>query len=120
MKTNDTSRATVLVISMGFLALHLLFSWQWAIYFSLGVGIAGILSSALSRKIEWAWFKLSRILELFVPKILLGLVFFLVLTPTALLFRMFNKDSLMLSRSKHSLFIERDQEIRREDLEKPW
>ena len=48
----DTSKTTMLVISMGFLALFLLFTWKWAVFVSLGIGLIGIASDYLSIKIE--------------------------------------------------------------------
>jgi hypothetical protein len=76
MKT-DQSKSTLLIISMGFLFLYLVFSWRWAVIVSFAVGITGIASPFLSRKIEWAWMKLANLLGYIVPNILLTLAFFL-------------------------------------------
>lgn len=119
MKKN-TSKSTILVISMGFLVLHLAFSWQWAVVVSLIVGVIGIVSSYLSSKIEWAWMKLAQLLGYIVPNILLSIVFFLFLTPISILFRLFNKDVLMLSNEYDSYFIDIDKEIDKKNFEKVW
>ena len=39
------------------------------------IGLAGILSDTLSNKIEWVWMKLSHILSLIVPSVLLTILF---------------------------------------------
>lgn len=116
----DTTKSTILVISMGFLVLHLAFSWQWAVIVSLIVGVIGIVSSYLSSKIELAWMKLAQLLGYIVPNILLCIVFFLFLTPISILFRLFNKDVLMLSNEYDSYFIDIDKEIDKKNFEKVW
>lgn len=116
---SDTSKS-VLTISMGFLLLYLIFLWQWAIVVSLSVGIIGIISPYLSKKIEWLWMKLADVLGMVVPKILLTLVFYLFLFPIALLYRIFNKDTLMLSNKYNSYFIDVKKEFDKKSLEKTW
>ena len=116
----DTSKSTILVISMGFLVLHLAFFWQWAVVVSLIVGVIGIVSSYLSNKIEWAWMQLAQLLGYIVPNILLSIVFFLFLTPISILFRLFNKDILMLSNEYDSYFIDIDKEIDNKNFKKVW
>src|SRR5689334_4912420 len=116
----DTSSTTMLVISMGFLGLYLIFAWKWAVFVSLAVGLTGILSDVLSKKIEWAWMKLSRILSYIVPSILLGLLFYLFLFPLSLLSKLFTKDPLMLSDKYSSYFVNVERKIDKASMEKPW
>jgi hypothetical protein len=116
----DTSKSTILVITIGFLALHLAFSWYWAAIVSLIVGIIGIVSSYLSAKIHWAWMKLSKLLSYIIPNILLSIVFFLFLFPISLLSKLFNKDQLMLSNKYDSYFIDVNKEMDKKSFEKMW
>ena len=116
----DTSKSTILVISMGFLVLHLVFFWHWAAIVSLLVGIIGIASSYLSSKIEWAWMKLSQLLSYIIPNILLSIVFFLFLFPISLLSKLFTKDPLMLSKKYNTYFIDINKEIDKKSFEKTW
>lgn len=116
----DTSKSTILVISMGFLILYLIFSWQWAIIVSLVVGLIGIISSFLSQKIEWVWMKLAMVLGYIIPNILLSLVFFLFLFPISLFSKLFTKDPLMLSNKHKTYFIEVNKELEKESFEKIW
>ncbi len=117
---NDTSKSTILVISMGFLILYLLFLWQWAIYISLAIGLIGIVSTYLSKKIEWAWMKLSELLGYIVPNLLLSIVFFLFLLPISLLSKLFTKDPLKLSGKYKTYFIDITGEIDKKSFEKTW
>ena len=116
----DTSKSTILIISMGFLILYLIFSWQWTLFVSLIVGITGILSTYLSKKIEWIWMKLAKLLEYIIPNILMSLVFFLVLFPISLLSRLFSKDPLMLSKKYKTYFIDINRDMEKSSFEKIW
>lgn len=116
----DTSKSTMLVISMGFLILYLLFAWQWAVIVSLGVGLIGIISSTLSSKVEWLWMKLARILSYIIPSVLLGIVFYLILFPISLISRIFTKDPLMLSNNYETFFVNIEKEFDKKSMEKIW
>ena len=119
MKT-DTSKSTILVISMGFLALYLLFSWQWAVIVSLVIGVIGIISTFLSQKIEWVWMKFAKILGLIIPNIILTLIFFIFVFPISVLYRFFTKDPLMLSNKYSTYFVEINREFDKKSFEKIW
>lgn len=116
----DTSKSTMLIISMGFLAIYLIKDWRWAVIVSLSAGIIGIVSPFLSRKIEWAWMKLGKLLGYIVPNILMSLVFYLVLLPVSLLSKIFRKDPLMLSKDHETYFVDVEKKTDRADFEKIW
>jgi len=116
----DTSKSTILVISMGFLIIYLIFKFEWALYVSLGVGVLGAMSSFISQKIEWAWMKLAKVLGYIVPNILLSVVFFVFLFPMAVIQRLFTKDPLMLSKKYQTYFIEVNKEMGKKEFEKIW
>ena len=116
----DSSKTTVLVISMGFLAIYLIFGWKWAVYVSLSVGVLGIASTFISQKIEWAWMQLAKVLGYIMPNVLLSIVFFIFLFPMALLARLFSKDPLMLSNKHKSYFIDINAQMDKKSFEKIW
>jgi hypothetical protein len=117
---SDTSKSTILVISMGFLVLHLIFFWQWAAIVAFMVGVVGIVSTFLSKKIEWGWMKLSKFMGYIISNILLSIVFFLFLFPISLLSKMFIKDPLMLSKEYSTYFIDINKEMDKRSFEKIW
>ena len=119
MKT-DSSKSTILIISMGFLILNLVFNWQWAIYVSLIVGVIGVISTFLSKKIEWVWMKLTQLLEYIIPNILLSIVFYLFLFPISLISKLSSKDPLMLSNKYKTYFIDVNKEVYKKSFEKIW
>lgn len=122
MKTQKTNPVkTVLTISVGFTVLYLMTKWDWTIMTALVVGLAGVFSTYLSRKIEFIWMKLSRLLSLIVPNILLTIIFYLLLFPIALLSRIFGqKDPLNLKNTKDSYFKNSDRQMDKASFEKLW
>ncbi len=105
---------------MGFLILYFLFDFQWAIAVSLTVGIAGLVSDAASRKIEWVWMKIALVLSYIVPTVLLGLIFFLILFPLLLLSKLANKDPLILTNRHKTYFVNTEKEFDKNNMEKTW
>ena len=117
---SDPSR-TVLTISMGFLAICFFTKIEWTLHASLIIGIIGIFSNYLSKKIEFLWFKLAWILGLIIPNFLLTIIFYLLLYPIALLSKLFkNSDSLQLKNNSESTFTLCNKEFDKKSFKNPW
>ena len=88
---------------------------------SIIIGLIGVISDSASLIIDKIWFKISHILSLIIPNILLGSIFYLILFPIALLSRLFKKDDpLMLSNNKESMFKNKIQKFKNISFENPW
>jgi len=112
---------TVLTITVGFLVLHIIFSWYWALIVSLVVGVGGLFSQSVANGINFLWMKLTIILSLIVPNIIMALIFYLLLTPLAFMARIFKKeDELLLKGSQSSTFFNVNRKIDKNSLEKMW
>jgi len=119
--TKSASKETVLVITVGFLVLYLVFSRRTFLTLSLAVGLAGILSSWFSEKIELAWNKLSLLLGRISNTLLLTLIFFLVLTPMGLFRRLLGKGGMLrVPEGQKSNFTDREHSFTKQDLENVW
>lgn len=119
MKSNPSQ--TLLVICTGLVLVYFIFDIQWILYVSFGLGLFGILSDWFSKKVEWVWFKLTYLLSMVVPNILLAVVFFLILTPIAFLATIFKKkDALQLKRPEKSAYQTINKTYQSVDLENPW
>ena len=116
----DTSAATLLVITTGFLIMYLAFSWRGALYVSCAAGIIGVIAPPARRLIERGWLGLSRVLSMIIPPLLLGAVFYLVVFPVSLLSRLFSKDLLMVKKHYDSYFIPVTKEFDKASFEKIW
>lgn len=122
MKLNKTNPVkTVLVISTGFLVIFLITKMNWALIVSLIVGLIGIFSTYVSKKIDFLWMKLTWMLSLIIPNILLSLLFFLFLFPLALFAKLFGeKDPLNLKNNKDSIYRASDKAFEKASFENTW
>ena len=112
---------TVLVIVTGFLIVYVLSAWRWALFTALFIGIAGLASAFLARWIDYLWMQLARLLSLIIPNILLSAVFYLILTPFALLSRVLGeKNPLGIRNTRSSMFRQISSSYNKESFEKPW
>ena len=115
-KTLETS----LVLTTGFMILFLITGSRLFLYLALAFGITGIFIKPLATYIAIAWFKLADVLNFFVSRIILGTLFFVVLFPVSLLYRISNKDKLRLKKSDNSNWIERNHNYSSADLDNIW
>ena len=70
--------------------------------------ILGLLNSSILSPLNKMWFKFGILLGNFMSPIVLGIVFFTVVTPIAFIMRLFGKDVLNLKKNnKKSYWIER-------------
>ena len=80
----------------------------WALIISLIFLILGLINSSFLTPLNLLWFKFGMLLGRIVSPIIMGLVFFGVVTPTGLIMKLFKKDLLRLKRNKKkSYWIER-------------
>jgi len=115
---------SLLVMATGFLALSFLVKDPTAAlylrYGALGVSTLGLLFPAARKGILWGWFKLAEGLGWINSRILLSVVFFIVLFPFAVLFRLSTKNPLRLKNMESSAFDERNHTYSKKDLENIW
>jgi len=80
--------------------------------------LVSLLIPKLYAPIAWLWFVLAKALERLMTKVILLLVFFIVVTPVALLRRVLGKENLLKERSKNktSLFENHTHTFRPEDM----
>ena len=109
-----------LVIVVGLLIIALIFKWQVLIYIVAILGLIFLLIPFLGHWIVVGWFKLAEGLGWVNSRILLTLIFFLLLLPIALFYRLFSKDPLRLKNKYDSMFIDRNHKFESKDLLNPW
>lgn len=114
-------RQTILVITLGMIVVYLAFQAKWAINTALAVGVLGLLSDTLAAKIDWLWMKLTWVLSMIVPNILLSVVFYVFLTPIAIFSRIFgDKNPLSIRNTASTLFKDHGKPFDKASFEKPW
>ena len=70
----------------------------WSLIVSIIFLLLGIINSRLFTPLNLLWFKFGMLLGRIVSPIVMGLVFFLVVTPTGIIMRILNKDLLRLKK----------------------
>ena len=84
----------------------------WSIIISLIFLVLGLLNSRILKPLKDAWIKFGEILGKIIAPIVMAVVFFIILTPTGLLLRLFGKDLLKTKPSKGSSYwIHRSKDI---------
>ena len=115
------AKSTILVLVVGFIIIYAYSKNYNFLRISIIIGLVGVISDSVSLIIDKIWFKISYILGLIVPNILLGLIFYIILFPIALLSRIFgNKDALNLKNNTNTLFINKNSIFKSKSFEQPW
>ena len=70
----------------------------WSLIVSIIFLLLGIINSRFLTPLNLLWFKFGMLLGIIVSPIVMGLVFFLVVTPTGMIMRILNKDLLRLKK----------------------
>ena len=70
----------------------------WSLVVSIIFLLLGIINSRFLTPLNLLWFKFGMLLGRIVSPIVMGLVFFLVVTPTGMIMRILNKDPLKLKK----------------------
>ena len=81
----------------------------WSLIISFIFFVLGLINSRLLTPLNKLWFKFGILLGNIISPIVMGIVFFLVVTPTGLVMRIFRKDILKLKKnSSDSYWINKD------------
>ena len=82
----------------------------WAIIIAFIFLILGFINSKLLTPLNILWFKFGLFLGKIVSPLVMGIIFFFVVTPTGLLMKIFRKDLLNLKyNNKNSYWIEKNE-----------
>ena len=80
----------------------------WSLIISLAFLILALTNSKILTPLNKIWFKIGIILGKIVSPFIMGIIFFLVVTPTGLIMKLFGKDLLNLKyNNKNSYWIEK-------------
>ena len=82
----------------------------WSLIISIIFLILGILNSKILTPLNQIWFKFGILLGRFVSPVVMGIVFFAIVTPTSVIMRILQKNLLNLKKSnKKTYWIERSK-----------
>lgn len=111
---------SVLAITLACVMLFIYTGERWLLTAALFLGFGGLLSERLAGWIHAGWMMLSSVLGYIGPRVFLTIIFFLVLTPMAIVYRLTGNDELRLKYRPGSLFVPREKEVTARSMEKTW
>ena len=113
--------SSILAISFGFLIINLFVNSDY-LYYSIIILIGvSLLSENIAKFISFLWEKLTLILSFIIPNILLTIIYFFILTPTAFLSKIFKaKTNFQDKNQKDSTFIGQEKVFDKKSFENPW
>ena len=76
----------------------------WSLIISFIFFVLGLINSKLLTPLNKLWFKFGILLGNIISPIVMGIVFFLVVTPTGLVMRIFRKDILKLKKNSNDTY----------------
>ena len=76
----------------------------WSLIISFVFFVLGLINSKLLAPLNKLWFKFGILLGNIIAPIIMGIVFFLVVTPTGLIMRLFRKDTLKLKKNNNTSY----------------
>ena len=76
----------------------------WPIPFSIIFLILGLINSNLLTPLNIIWVKFGELLGRIIAPIVMGFIYFLIITPIGLIMRIFGKDFLSIKFSKHNSY----------------
>ncbi len=106
----------MLIIAAGFTVLGLGFNFEPLLWLALAVALIGLTSAWLSDWLIFAWHKLGHALGYINSRIILSVIYIVVLTPIALLYRATRKKEI----GTDTYFVTRNHQYTPKDMEKGW
>ena len=76
----------------------------WSLFISGIFFVLGLFNSKLLSPLNKIWFKFGMLLGTFISPVVMCIVFFLVVTPTGLIMKLFGKDLLNLKKNKKETY----------------
>jgi len=111
---------TGLVIVTGLLVIFLLSDISWIIPAAVAIGGIFIFINPLAALIHKGWMSLAKVLGWIMSRVVLSLLWFVILTPLAYIYRLTGHDDLHLKKNGNSQFSDYRKEYSPSDFEKPW
>ena len=117
---------TVITIAVAFIIVSGLYYWKhseiliWPLIVAAVIAGLGLAIYQLGLYITIGWFKMTQAIGWVTSKVILTILYFLFITPYALVLKVLSKKDVLKSKDSESLFVSRNQKYSAKDLENPW
>jgi hypothetical protein len=103
------------------LIIHFISGREWPVIAALVIGLCAVIVPIVAKKIDSVWHIVTRFIGMILQRIVLTLIFYLCLTPIALISKWIGRrDPLKLSHRGSTTFSDVNKTFRKKDFEKPW
>ena len=106
--SSNRSFGTVFFIVFLLIALYPLLKGNdlriWSLVISFIFLVLGSINSKILTPLNRLWFKFGLLLGRFISPLIMGIIFFIVVTPTGIIMRLFKKDLLNLKYNKKETY----------------
>ena len=76
----------------------------WSLAISVTFLVLGIMNSKILTPLNKIWFKIGILLGNFIAPIVMGIIFFLIVTPTSIIMKILGKDVLNLKKNNNNSY----------------
>ena len=84
----------------------------WSLIVAIIFIVLGLLNSKLLTPLNKIWFRFGIFLGNFIAPIIMGIIFFFVVTPTGLIMKLFNRDLINLKKSNEKSYWIKKKDIK--------
>ena len=113
---------TINILTLAVLVAYLIFSATWLIWVAALLTLGNAVESRITAALARGWMKFAGALGAFNSRVILTLTFYLILTPLAFLYRIFNRHLVehFLANKRKSYFEDLNKKYAPGDFEKSW
>lgn len=112
-------KKTLIIIAIGLSLFNIYFKSIVLIAIPILLLIIALTSQKTSFWIEQHWFKLSKAIGYITNRLILGVIFFVILTPIAILYRLFHKNKTS-NQNQSNNYKESIRLFKADDLKNTW
>lgn len=119
---NKTTKPYEVPLSIVLFFLIIYFISENSLFIKIGftIGLLALLSKRLAYWINYYWKKIMAVIGFVNAHVLLSIIFFVVLFPISLFYRLLHRDSLQLKAGKKTYYKEKNHDFTKKDLENMW
>jgi len=113
---------TISVLTLAVLIAYVIFSAQWLLWVALLLTLGNTFESRLTTALASSWMKFAAVLGAFNSRVILTVTFYLILTPLAFVYRIFNRPLVdhFRANKRQSYFEDINKIYTPADFEKTW
>ncbi|MDA8123581.1 MAG: SxtJ family membrane protein [Deltaproteobacteria bacterium] len=121
MNPQETSK-TISALILALLLAYLFFDAQWLLWAAVLLAVGNVFENRPTAALAKYWLHFGALLGRINSRIILTIMFFVILTPIAGLYRLFNREKVDHFRTNRrgSYFDDVQKKYAPEDFEKPW